>query len=99
MAKRLYPCRVVAPLEFNQLPPKGLTLGATFTLQDGYIHGRADGLVGADIHLDMPTVTGTENILMAATLAQGETNIFNAAKEPEIVDLANYLRSLGAKTL
>ena len=77
---------------------KGLeALGATFTLQDGYIHGRADGLVGADIHLDMPTVTGTENILMAATLAQGETNIFNAAKEPEIVDLANYLRSLGAK--
>jgi len=76
---------------------KGLeALGATFTLQDGYIHGKADGLVGAEIHLDMPTVTGTENILMAATLAQGVTNIYNAAKEPEIVDLANYLRSLGA---
>ena len=76
---------------------KGLeALGATFTLQDGYIHGKADGLKGAEIHLDMPTVTGTENIMMAATLAEGTTTLHNAAKEPEIVDLATYLRSLGA---
>jgi UDP-N-acetylglucosamine 1-carboxyvinyltransferase len=77
---------------------KGLeALGATFELKDGYIHGRANGLVGADIKLDMPTVTGTENILMAAVLAEGTTTIANAAREPEIVDLANYLRTLGAK--
>ena len=77
---------------------KGLeALGAEFTLTDGYIHGKANGLKGADIQLDMPTVTGTENILMAATLAEGVTTIRNAAKEPEIIDLANYLRSLGAK--
>jgi UDP-N-acetylglucosamine 1-carboxyvinyltransferase len=76
---------------------KGLeALGATFTLQDGYIHGKADGLKGAEIQLDVPTVTGTENILMAATLAEGTTVLHNAAKEPEIVDLATYLRSLGA---
>ncbi|MFT7518378.1 MAG: UDP-N-acetylglucosamine 1-carboxyvinyltransferase, partial [Kiritimatiellia bacterium] len=77
---------------------KGLeALGATFVLENGYIHGRADGLRGAKIHLDVPSVTGTENIMMAATLAEGTTIIHNAAREPEIVDLANFLISLGAK--
>jgi UDP-N-acetylglucosamine 1-carboxyvinyltransferase len=77
---------------------KGLeALGARFELEGGYVTGRADGLRGAEIQLDMPTVTGTENILMAATLAEGTTVIHNAAREPEIRDLANFLRSLGAK--
>lgn len=77
---------------------KGLeALGARFELSGGYIMGRADGLRGAEINLDMPTVTGTENILMAATLAEGTTVIHNAAREPEIVDLANFLISLGAR--
>ena len=77
---------------------KGLeALGCTFRLEGGYIHGHADRLRGAEIHLDMPTVTGTENILMAAVLAEGRTTIQNAAKEPEIVDLANFLITLGAK--
>jgi UDP-N-acetylglucosamine 1-carboxyvinyltransferase len=77
---------------------KGLeALGATFELEGGYVTGRADGLRGAEILLDMPTVTGTENILMAATLAEGTTVIHNAAREPEIQDLASFLRSLGAR--
>ena len=77
---------------------KGLeALGARFVLEGGYVHGTADGLRGAEIHLDMPTVTGTENILMACTLAEGTSVIHNAAREPEIVDLACFLRSLGAK--
>lgn len=77
---------------------KGLeALGARFVLEGGYINGYADGLRGADIQLDFPTVTGTENILMAATLAEGTSTIHNAAREPEIVDLACFLRSLGAR--
>lgn len=76
---------------------KGLeALGARFELSGGYVHGKADGLRGAEIQLDVPTVTGTENILMAATLAEGTSVIHNAAREPEIVDLADFLRSLGA---
>jgi len=77
---------------------KGLeALGCTFELAGGYVHGRADRLVGADIELDFPTVTGTENILMAAVLAEGVTTIRNAAREPEIVDLARFLRAMGAR--
>jgi UDP-N-acetylglucosamine 1-carboxyvinyltransferase len=57
----------------------------------------AHDLRGADIHLDMPTVTGTENILMAAVLARGTTRIHNAAREPEVTDLCNFLITLGAK--
>ncbi len=77
---------------------KGLeALGCRFELTGGYIHGVAHDLRGAEIELDMPTVTGTENILMAATLARGTSRIYNAAREPEVVDLARYLRSLGAK--
>jgi UDP-N-acetylglucosamine 1-carboxyvinyltransferase len=77
---------------------KGLeALGCRFELSGGYIHGRTDGLRGADIHLDMPTVTGTENIVMAAVLAQGTTRISNAAREPEVEDLCRFLVTLGAK--
>ena len=77
---------------------KGLeALGCRFELSGGYIHGHADDLRGADIHLDVPTVTGTENILMAAVLATGTSTIHNAAREPEVVDLVRFLRGLGAK--
>ena len=72
-------------------------LGCTFVIEGGYIHGECRELIGADIHLDMPTVTGTENILMAAVLARGRTRIFNAAREPEVADLAQFLRTLGAR--
>ena len=76
---------------------KGLeALGCTFELEGGYVNGRADRLRGAEIHLDMPTVTGTENILMAAVLADGTSVLHNAAREPEVVDLCSFLRSLGA---
>lgn len=77
---------------------KGLeALGCRFELSKGNIHGTTDGLVGAEINLDMPTVGGTQNILMAAVLAQGDSIIRNAAREPEIVDLAHFLITLGAK--
>ncbi|MDG1480492.1 MAG: UDP-N-acetylglucosamine 1-carboxyvinyltransferase [Myxococcota bacterium] len=77
---------------------KGLeALGCEFKLENGYINGRVDRLIGAEIHLDVPTVTGTENILMAAVLAEGITRIHNAACEPEIVDLARFLSSMGAR--
>ena len=77
---------------------KGLeALGCTFELTGGYIHGSVEKLTGADITLDFPTVTGTENILMAAVLAEGETVLRNAAREPEVVDLVRFLRSLGAR--
>ncbi len=71
-------------------------MGAEFTLEDGYVIGKCDRLRGARIVFDFPTVGGTENLLMAASLADGETILENAAKEPEIVDLANFLRSCGA---
>jgi UDP-N-acetylglucosamine 1-carboxyvinyltransferase len=77
---------------------KGLeALGCRFELTGGYVYGRADRLQGAEVHLDFPTVTGTENILMAAVLADGVTHIHNAAREPEIVDLVKFLRSMGAR--
>ncbi len=77
---------------------KGLeALGCKFVLEGGYVHGSVDQLVGADITLDVPTVTGTENIMMAAVLAEGVSVIRNAAAEPEIVDLARFLRSMGAR--
>lgn len=77
---------------------KGLeALGCSFELTGGYIYGKAEHLKGADIHLDMPTVTGTENILTAAVLAEGRTRIYNAAREPEVVDLCRFLNTLGAK--
>ena len=77
---------------------KGLEkMGAHFDLENGYIQGRCDGLKGAHITFDMPTVGGTENLLMAATLAEGETVLENCAREPEVVDLANFLRHCGAR--
>ena len=74
-------------------------MGAKIVLKNGYIEASAKKLVGADIKFDGITVTGTENIMMAATLAKGETVISNAAKEPEIVDLADMLISMGAKII
>ncbi len=71
-------------------------MGAEISLDYGYIDAKAGKLRGAEIFFDIPTVTGTENIMMAATLADGKTIIKNAAKEPEIVDLANMLRKMGA---
>ncbi len=72
-------------------------MGVEFTLDGGYIKGRCNGLKGAHIHFDFPTVGGTENIIMAACLAEGTTILENAAREPEIEDLANFLNSCGAK--
>jgi UDP-N-acetylglucosamine 1-carboxyvinyltransferase len=72
-------------------------MGADITIEGGYIRARADRLHGARLVLDTVTVTGTENLMMAATLADGETIIENAAREPEVVDLANFLIAMGAK--
>ena len=73
-------------------------MGAKITIEDGYIKARVDGrLKGAHILMDMVSVTGTENLMMASTLADGRTVIENAAREPEVVDLANFLNTLGAK--
>ncbi|ADL12289.1 UDP-N-acetylglucosamine 1-carboxyvinyltransferase [Acetohalobium arabaticum] len=77
---------------------KGLkALGAKFTEGHGYLEVKADKLVGADIHLDFPSVGATENIMMAATKAKGTTVLRNAAKEPEIIDLQNFLNCMGAE--
>jgi UDP-N-acetylglucosamine 1-carboxyvinyltransferase len=72
-------------------------LGAEVTVENGYIRARAKRLKGARIVMDMVTVTGTENIMMAATLASGTTIIENAAQEPEVVDLAYCLVAMGAQ--
>ena len=77
---------------------KGLqAMGAEVRIEGGYIHARAKKLKGTRIVTDMITVTGTENLLMAATLADGETVLENAAREPEVTDLANLLVAMGAK--
>jgi len=77
---------------------KGLEkLGAKIKLSEGYVKLKAKRLVGSEIYLDFPSVGATENIMMAATLASGKTLINNAACEPEIVDLANFLNLMGAK--
>lgn len=77
---------------------KGLqAMGAEVTVAQGYVHAKASRLKGARICTDMVTVTGTENLMMAACLAEGETIIENAAREPEVVDLANCLISMGAR--
>ncbi|TXI16863.1 MAG: UDP-N-acetylglucosamine 1-carboxyvinyltransferase [Nitrosomonas sp.] len=77
---------------------KGLqAMGAVINIKHGYIHAEAKKLHGARIVFDIVTVTGTENLMMAATLAQGTTILENAAREPEIVDLANCLNAMGAK--
>lgn len=72
-------------------------MGASFELSEGYIEGQCSRLHGARIAFDMPTVGGTENILMAAALASGESVLENAAREPEIIDLANFLIACGAR--
>ena len=73
------------------------SMGAEVEIRGGYISARCRGLQGARIDLPLPTVTGTENILMAAVLAEGETVIENAAREPEVRDLADCLNAMGAK--
>lgn len=73
------------------------SMGAEVTVENGYIKARADRLRGAHIVFDTVTVTGTENLLMAAVLADGETVLENAAREPEVTDLANFLIGMGAK--
>ena len=77
---------------------KGLqAMGATIAVEHGYMEARAERLHGARIVMDMVTVTGTENLILAATLAEGTTLIENAAREPEVVDLARCLVAMGAK--
>ncbi|HWW06027.1 UDP-N-acetylglucosamine 1-carboxyvinyltransferase [Collimonas sp.] len=77
---------------------KGLqAMGAEITIEAGYIHAKAKKLKGTRVVTDMITVTGTENLLMAATLADGETVLENAAREPEVTDLANLLVAMGAR--
>ena len=77
---------------------KGLQdMGADIEVKNGYISAKADRLKGARIVMDMVTVTGTENLMMAAALADGVSVLENAAREPEVVDLANFLNSMGAK--
>jgi UDP-N-acetylglucosamine 1-carboxyvinyltransferase len=77
---------------------KGLqALGAEISIEGGYIYAKCAKLKGASIRTEMITVTGTENLLMAATLAEGETILENAAQEPEVTDLANLLVAMGAK--
>ena len=71
-------------------------LGAEISLNNGYIMAKAKKLIGADIEFEGVTVTGTENLMMAATLAEGVTTLTNVAKEPEISDLADFLNSMGA---
>jgi UDP-N-acetylglucosamine 1-carboxyvinyltransferase len=77
---------------------KGLqAMGAEITVEHGYMNAEAKRLRGARIAMDMVTVTGTENLMMAATLAEGTTVLENAAREPEVVDLANCLQAMGAR--
>jgi UDP-N-acetylglucosamine 1-carboxyvinyltransferase len=72
-------------------------MGAKIELRRGYIEAEADGLRGAEISFDNPTVTGTENLMMAGAVAKGKTTLRNAAMEPEVVELANVLNKMGAK--
>lgn len=72
-------------------------MGANITVEEGYIRAECERLQGADISMEKVTVTGTENLLMAAVLAEGTTVLNNAALEPEVVDLANCLKAMGAK--
>ena len=77
---------------------KGLTaMGARIDLEHGYVNARARRLRGATIVFDVPTVTGTENLMMAAALAKGRTTLENAAREPEVEELARVLNKMGAR--
>jgi UDP-N-acetylglucosamine 1-carboxyvinyltransferase len=73
-----------------------MALGAEIKVENGYIDAKADRLVGTRIVMDQVTVTGTENLMMAAVFAEGETVLENAAREPEVIDLANFLIQMGA---
>lgn len=76
---------------------KGLeALGTDIKIENGYVHAKARQLTGTDIYLDIPSVGATENIMLASVLAEGSTRIQNAAQEPEIIDLANFLNAMGA---
>ncbi len=72
-------------------------MGADISVEHGYVHARADRLKGARLVMEVVTVTGTENLMMAAALADGETLIENAAREPEVVDLAEFINSMGGR--
>src|SRR5690625_3450631 len=75
-------------------------MGAKINMGNGYVEAKVDGrLKGGTVYLDVASVGATENIMMAATLAEGKTVIENCAKEPEIVDLANYLNKMGASVV
>ncbi|EOH5033174.1 UDP-N-acetylglucosamine 1-carboxyvinyltransferase [Listeria monocytogenes] len=74
-------------------------MGAIVKIENGYIEATAEKLVGAKVYLDFPSVGATQNIMMAATLAEGTTVIENVAREPEIVDLANFLNQMGARVI
>jgi len=83
------------PIDFHL---KGLSaMGVDISLEHGYVVASADKLRGASIFFDIPSVTGTENLMMAAVKAEGKTTLNNAAKEPEVVDLANMLNRMGAQ--
>ncbi|SKA75794.1 UDP-N-acetylglucosamine 1-carboxyvinyltransferase [Caloramator quimbayensis] len=99
-------CRISLPGGCNigtrpiDLHLKGFSaLGAEVRLGHGYVEASCKKLKGAKIYLDFPSVGATENIMMAATLSQGETIIENAAEEPEVVDLSNFLNSMGANII
>src|SRR3990167_1485647 len=72
-------------------------LGAKISLEGGYVDAKVDRLVGGEIKLELPSVTGTENVMMLATAAEGTTILRNAAREPEVVELQNFLNAMGAK--
>lgn len=74
-------------------------LGTNVRIENGYVHAKAKKLIGSDIYLDIPSVGATENIMLASVLAEGATRIQNAAQEPEIVDLANFLNAMGADVI
>lgn len=74
-------------------------LGTEIKSENGYVHAITEKLMGNDVYLDFPSVGATENIIMAATLAEGETILENAAEEPEIVDLANFINSMGGNII
>ncbi|MGA9517755.1 MAG: UDP-N-acetylglucosamine 1-carboxyvinyltransferase [Trichococcus sp.] len=74
-------------------------MGADIKIENGFVEAKVDRLVGARIYLDFPSVGATQNIMMGATLAEGTTIIENVAREPEIVDLANFLNRMGAKVI
>ena len=97
-AKVAYPggCEIGArPIDIHL---RGLmNLSVSVRDSHGFLYCEAGNLRGADIHLDFPSVGATENIMMASVLAEGETHIYNSAKEPEIVDLQNFLNKLGAR--